>query len=267
MKEKETKYFCDYFRLRVVPSCQTLSYCSERSLMKKTRKMGIVETSIDDRLYTRYECESLAHMHLISPQKRLQYSQATINNYSNFIQQVEVLHSSHLSCTNLVNPLASKLKLFGGDILLSQVFTWQLPKLCDVFLSNCEINLSKTEISNDILIFASAFLSAGARHVISSLWSVEDLTTALFCLFYYQNRPKYNRSEALQKAPNQLRYLTGTQLSSYKKQLEEYLKQYIKHDNPQKIQQEKDHLSCLCQQNFPLTHPDYWAGFVSQGIS
>ncbi len=269
IREKETKYFCDYFRLRVVPSCQILSYCSEQSLIYNPRKMGIVETPIDNKFYTRYECENIANMHLISPQKRLQYSQATINNYQNFIQQVQVLHSSHLSSANIVNPLASKLKLFDGDIPLSQVFTWQLPKLFDVFLSSCEINLNQTEISDEILTFATAFLSVGARHIISSLWSVEDLTTALFCLFYYQNRQQYKHkhSEALHKAQNKLRYLTGTQLSSYKKQLEGYLEQYTRHENPEKIQQEKEKLSWFCQQNFPFTHPYYWAGFISQGIS
>ncbi|OZH52822.1 hypothetical protein AFK68_21855 [Hydrocoleum sp. CS-953] len=229
--------------------------------------MAIVETPIDNRFYTRYESENLANMHLISPQKRLQYSQATINNYHNFIQQVQVLHSSHLSSTNIVNPLASKLKLFDGDIPLSKILTWQLPELFDVFLSSCDINLNETEISDDILTFATAFISAGARHVISSLWSVEDLTRALFCLFYYQHRQKYKRSEALEKAQNQLRYLTGTQLSSYKKQLEEYLEQYMKHENSEKIQQQKEKLSWFSQQNFPFIHPYYWAGFISQGIS
>ncbi|MEM1172451.1 MAG: CHAT domain-containing tetratricopeptide repeat protein [Cyanobacteria bacterium P01_H01_bin.35] len=267
IREKETKYFCDYFRLRVVPSCQILSYCSERMLIANPRKMGIVETPIDNRFYTRYESENIANMHLISPQKRLQYRQATINNYHNFIQQVQVLHSSHLSSTNIVNPLASKLKLFDGDILLSKIFTWQLPELFDVFLSSCEINTNETKISDDILTFATAFLSAGARHIISSLWSVEDLTTALFSLFYYQHRQKYKRSKALQKAQNQLRYLTGTQLSNYKKQLEGYLEQYMKHENLEKIQQQKEKLSWFCQQNFPFIHPYYWAGFISQGIS
>ncbi len=267
IREKETKYFCDYFRLRIVPSCQILSYCSERMLIANPRKMGIVETAIENKFYTRYECENIANMHLISPQKRLQYRQATINNYHNFIQQVQVLHSSHLSSTNIVNPLASKLKLFDGEILLSKIFTWQLPELFDVFLSSCEINLNETKISDDILTFATAFISAGARHIISSLWSVEDLTTALFCLFYYQHRQKYKRSEALHKAQNQLRYLTGTQLSSYKKQLEEYLEQYMKHENSEKIQQQKEKLSWFCQQNFPFIHPYYWAGFISQGIS
>ncbi|MGK7921758.1 MAG: CHAT domain-containing protein [Trichodesmium sp.] len=265
--EKETKYLCDYCRLRVVPSCQILSYCLERTLDSNPPKMGIVETAVDNKFYTRYECENIANMHLISPQKRLQYRQATTNNYQKFIQQIQVLHSSHLSSANLVNPLASKLKLFDGDIPLSQVFTWQLPELFDLFLSNCEININQTEISDDILTFATAFISAGARHVISSLWSVEDLTQGLFSLFYYQHRQKYNRSESLQKAQNQLRYLTGTQLSSYQKQLEEYLQQYMKQNNPEKIQQAKERLSWFCQQSFPFIHPYYWAGFISQGIS
>ncbi|OZH52823.1 hypothetical protein AFK68_21860 [Hydrocoleum sp. CS-953] len=46
IRQKETKYFCDYFRLRVVPSCQILSYCSERILIPNPRKMAIVHQII-----------------------------------------------------------------------------------------------------------------------------------------------------------------------------------------------------------------------------
>ncbi len=267
VNEKETKYFSDYFRLRIVPSCQIISYCSEKSLVTNPRKMGIVETSIANLFYTRYECETLANMHLISPEQRLQYRQATVNNYQTFIHQVQMLHCSHFTTTNIVNPLESKINLFDGDISINTVFTWRLPELFDVFLSSCEMNLDQTEISDNIVTFASAFISAGVRHVISSLWLVEDLATALFCLFYYKNRQNYNRPQALYKAQHQLRNLTGTELTSYKKQLEGYLKQYIKEENQEEIQNKQERLSWFCQQEFPFKHPDYWAGFVSQGIS
>lgn len=83
----------------------------------------------------------------------------------------------------------------------------------------------------------------------------EDLSTALFCVFYYQNiRQILTRSEALQKAPVQLRTLTGKQLEEkYKAELDNYLS--------------KEKSKELFKQELPFSSPYYWAGFVSQGLS
>lgn len=107
---------------------------------------------------------------------------------------------------------------------------WRLPQLSDVFLSCCETGLGVSDITGDILTFSTAFLSAGARSVIGTLWAVDDLATALFLIFYYQEwQQGRNRAEAVRQAQVKLRSLGGNTLAaSYKPQLTELLKQKLK---------------------------------------
>ncbi|NEP80666.1 MAG: tetratricopeptide repeat protein [Okeania sp. SIO3B3] len=155
-------YLSDKFRLRVVPSCQILSYCHNRNKTTNSAKMGIVENATGDLRGSEYECQNLAQMFQVPNNLHLKYQQATVNNYRQLAKQVQILHSSHHASANLINPLESKLKLFDGEVTLRDVFTWRLPELTDVFLSCCETNLTFiNKLNDDILTIAAGFLSAG----------------------------------------------------------------------------------------------------------
>ncbi|NET26037.1 CHAT domain-containing protein [Okeania sp. SIO1I7] len=270
-KTSETKptYLSDIFHLRIIPSCQILSYCDNRNKTINSQKMGIVENATGDLIFTGYECENLAQMFQVSKHHRLQYQQATVNNYRQLTKQVQFLHSSHHASADLINPLDSKLKLFDGEVTLGDVFTWRLPELTDVFLSCCETNLTVSKVNDDILTIAAGFLSAGAQSVVSTLWAVDDFATALFCLFYYEHRqnPEYTRPQALHKAQTDLRNLTGKQLNDkYRQQLEAHLQNIETEENKKRVVKMKNNLELLCQKEYPFINPYYWAGFVSGGL-
>ncbi|NEQ34777.1 MAG: tetratricopeptide repeat protein [Okeania sp. SIO3I5] len=270
-KTPETRptYLSDIFRLRVIPSCQILSYCDNRKKSTNSQKMGIVENATGDLIFTGYECENLAQMFQVSKHHRLQYQQATVNNYRQLAKQVQFLHSSHHASANLKNPLDSKLYLFDGEVTLGDVFTWRLPELTDVFLSCCETNLTVSKLNDDILTIAAGFLSAGAQSVVSTLWAVDDSATALFCLFYYQHRqnPEYTRPQALHQAQIDLRNLTGKQLNDkYRPQLDAHLGDIETEENKKQVGKMKFNLALLCQEEYPFINPYYWAGFVSGGL-
>ncbi|MEG5164298.1 CHAT domain-containing protein [Microcoleus sp. AT3-A2] len=266
--QKQPEYLSDKFRLRIVPSCQILNFCHQRGNLKPAT-MGIVENATGDLVCAGYECETLATMHELDKNSRLQYQQATIGNYQNLFNQVQVLHSSHHASADLNNSLESKLHLFDGDINLGRVFTWRFSDLAEVFLSCCETNLTFTQITDDPLSIASGFLCAGARNVVSTLWAVDDLATALFCILYYQEKQHNSRSESLRKAQFKLRSLTGDELSAkYKRQLEDYFEQQQKGEQQAEIVKNvRLHLDLLCRQELPFVSPYYWAGFVSQGLA
>ncbi len=263
-------YLSDKFRLRVVPSCQILSYCDNHNKTTNSAKMGIVENATNDLKGSEYECQNLAQMFQVPNNLHLKYQQATVNNYRQLAKQVQILHSSHHASADLINPLESKLKLFDGDVTLGDVFTWRLPELTDVFLSCCETNLTFiNKLNDDILTIAAGFLSAGAQSVVSTLWAVDDFATALFCLFYYENRqnPKYTRPEALHKAQIDLRNLTGKQLNDrYRQQLEKHLEDIKTEENQEQIGEMRFRLERLCNEEYPFNSPYYWAAFVSQGL-
>lgn len=172
---------------------------------------------------------------------------------------------------------------------------FRLPNLSDVFLSCCETNLSVVGISDDILSLSTGFLCAGARSVVSTLWAVDDLATALFSISYYRYRRQgKSRSEALQKAQNDLRKLRLAKVqanleSEFKlvnearqaardklkradissvtyQQLEEAVRNLTTiSDSIHNFQTKR--LPLYGQQEYPFADPFYWAGFICSGLA
>ncbi|MFN6566734.1 CHAT domain-containing protein [Dendronalium sp. ChiSLP03b] len=281
----------DKFLIRYTPSCQILEFCQQRDNVEIfnqiSRQYGTVEDAEDNLPCARFEGEQIAQMYNIPLNNRLiGSSQATCKNYRHLAQQVQVLHSSHHAVSRLDNPLESQLKLADGNITLGQLMTpsWRLPKLVEVFLSCCETNLGIPSLTDDILTLATGFLCAGARSVVSSLWVVDDLATALFSIFYYQHRQQnYSRPEALHKAQIQLREFTKLDLNKIFQEVEAKEKELIGHRKKYpsgsiEYEQWKHEYNLYAKlnrrikeienstQQFPFSHPRYWAAFICQGL-
>ncbi|WP_293102841.1 CHAT domain-containing tetratricopeptide repeat protein, partial [Moorena sp. SIO3I6] len=286
----QTTYLCDRFRIRLVPSCQILHYCHQRPAIAG-QEMGIVEDATEDLPFTSFECKTLAEMYHVPGEQRLQGRNATVKSYHTLAQQVHILHSSHHAESNS-NPLESQLRLGDGSLTLGQLLTpgWRMPNLSEVFASACEVNLALTDITDDLLSLATGFLCAGARSVVSTQWSVDDLASALLAIFYYDGRRSgMSRCQALQQGQIKLRNLTGKEFAdNYQAQLTEHLEQKLQEAKAAK-QNAKDQgdeeeldkwvtivdkfeiqpkrLESLSKEDFPFAHPLYWAGFVSQGMA
>jgi CHAT domain-containing protein len=300
----DNRYLGDKFLIRYAPSCQVLEFCQQRPSLGNNLNCGTIEDATGDLPCASFEGEQIAVFYSIPDNRRLKgRHQATVSNYRELAQTVQILHSSHHAQSRFDNPFESTLILGDGCITLGQLMTpaWRFPQLSDVFLSCCETGLSITEITGDSLTFSTAFLSAGARSVISTLWAVDDLATALFSIFYYQEwQQGKNRPEAIRQAQVKLRELTGNTLAaSYKPQLTELLKQkreethtlrkiseaerkacssgsseyqqwdeeYKKYDKIGKqIYLSLKNLDKYCQELKPFSHPFYWAAFTCTGI-
>ncbi|MBD2567749.1 CHAT domain-containing protein [Anabaena lutea FACHB-196] len=286
------EHLVDKFLIRYTPSCQILDFCHQRPNLEtldiNSLQYGTVEDATDDLPCARFEGEQIAKMYNIPVDKRLiGSSQATPENYRQLAEQVQILHSCHHAESCLYNPLESYLKLADGNITLGQLMSpgWRLPNLVDVFLSCCETNLGTTPLTDDILTLSTGFLCAGARSVVSSLWSVDDLATSLFSIFYYQQRKQgKNRPESLKHAQIKLRELRKADLAEISNQIDEKEKelignrqqynrnsveyskwedQYNIHAKINRLIKQKIQTS---EPEFPFAHPRYWAAFVCHGL-
>ena len=310
----------DRFRIRTLPSAQILSYCHDRENGQPTAPavpgthFGTVEDASGDRPIVTAGFERTAQRLQIPPQQRLRgKTQATKANYRQLAQQptTRALHSIHHAGSNLGNPLNSALQLADGHITLGQLLSpgWRLPHLIEVFLACCETNLGNPNLTDDILTLASGFLCAGARAVVSTLWAVDALATALFCDFYYQCREQgHDRPTALWQAQQALRTLPGSALADpaqyqplitfYQQHLtaeqtkllaqittlDEQINQAKAASDSAKVKALRDKgrelyqayqqqqgyqqtLSRLPQAPTPFASPNYWAGFVCQGLA
>lgn len=290
-----SSYLGDRFLIRYVPSCQILKFCHERSPLEETLTWAIVEDATEDLLFARFECERIVQLYNIPENQRLKgRSQATVENYRQLVQQKKIhrLHSSHHAICRLDEPLASKLELANGSLTLGQLLTlgWRLPHLIEVFLSCCETNLGMPSLTDDILTLAAGFLCAGARSVVSTLWTVDELATALFCIFYYQQRQQErDRLEAIQQAQTQLRTLKGSDcLAQLQEELEREFQQAEAARKVAKARQDEvevrkyakaanwfrnmrkqlngEERTLFFQQEYPFANPYYWASFTCQGL-
>ena len=289
---KSEKYLSDRFRLRILPSCQILAFCQARKPIA-IANYTTIENATDDLVMAGFECEQIAKICDIPSDRRIQGSRnANRKNVSAKLldktNPTHLLHASHHAGSNLDYPLESALQLANQEtITLGQLLSpaWRMKELEEVFLSCCETNLTNPNTNDDILTIGTGFLCAGARGVISTLWSVNAFATALFCIFYYEERKGNeakkggDRPTAIYNAQKRLRNLKGEE---FKKKhptrtvLEAYLQQKLEAlaHSPEN-EKERDQLNDLIKislpelaaQPSPFNSPFYWSGFIAQGLA
>jgi CHAT domain-containing protein len=73
-------------------------------------------------------------------------------------------------------------------LTLDEIFSLDLEQCRLVTLSACETGLIDFKNTSDEYIgLPSGFLLAGSSSVVSSLWNVDDLSTSLLMIKFYQN--------------------------------------------------------------------------------
>jgi tetratricopeptide (TPR) repeat protein len=103
------------------------------------------------------------------------------------------------------SPYFSSLHLADGVLTLRDAATLPLAGVA-VTLSACETGLSRIAPGDELLGLVRGFLQAGASRVLSTLWTVDDASTAELMRQYYPAlRGGASPAEALRKAQLQLR--------------------------------------------------------------
>ncbi|NEQ89059.1 MAG: CHAT domain-containing protein, partial [Moorea sp. SIO2I5] len=147
-------------------------------------------------------------------------------------------------------------------LTIDQVFGLQLEQCRLVTLSACETGLIYTNISDEYIGLPSAFLVAGSPAVVSSLWMVNDLSTALLMIKFYQNIREQMTDEqmalavALNQAQLWLRDITQSQLLAWSRQLP------LDNSLMKKIEQK---LRWFNPHEQPFKKPYHWAAFCVIG--
>jgi CHAT domain-containing protein/TPR repeat protein len=276
ISDSPPRYLGDKFLIRYAPSCQILEFCHQRGEVDaESFQYGIVEDAQENLPCAAWEGDRLAELLGIPATNRLRgKSQATCHNYRQLAEKVQVLHSCHHAESRLDKPLESVLKLSDGDITLGQLMSpgWRLPHLSDVFLSCCETGLGMPALTDDILTLAAGFLCVGARSVVNTLWSVDDLATALVCTLYYRRRQQgESRPQALWGAQMELRNFSQDDFKELSRQVEAKRKEAKRRNQDREYHKySRIRIQLLDIQNSsnqPFSHREYWAAFTCQGLS
>lgn len=74
-----------------------------------------------------------------------------------------------------------------------------------ITLSACQTGLGRISVGDDVIGLNRAFVYAGTRQILSTLWRVDDLSTALLFKYFYREIEDHDRAESLRRAQIRLR--------------------------------------------------------------
>ncbi|TAF91046.1 MAG: CHAT domain-containing protein [Oscillatoriales cyanobacterium] len=279
--------------VRYTPSCQLLQLSQRVNLTAEDTspsKFFAIQNPTEDLDFTDIEVEAIAKS--FNPAEILSREKASKAGLQQQIASLQNADIAHFSCHGFFdfdNPEKSALILAGAKIAsdgvpseekryirsrrgetyditecltLTEIFDLQLSKCRLVALSACETGLTDARNSTDEYIgLTSGFLYAGTTNVISTLWAVNDVSTAILMIRFYElfrseSRPAV--SIALRESQLWLRSLTVKSLLEWVE-----VSQLLSHEHKQTIQNRYNR--GYKQDYQPYESPVYWAAFCAVG--
>jgi CHAT domain-containing protein len=266
------KYLLDEFVIRYAPSLSVFKRCLERERAGRKREtlLGVANPVPPGNLvFSEWECEEIER--LIGNERCLMLwrEKATEAEVRQWMRERNYLHFSCHGQYRLDAPLESSLHLAGKDTLtLGEIFEGvYLPQAWLVVLSACETGLVDfREVADEHFGLPTGFLYAGVPTVYGSLWSVNDLSTALLMVKVYEGLEREGKSkpEALRDAQIWLRDLTAHEaLTLVRKKEAELSGERMAWADVVPLRRA---LELSDPNDRPFAHPYHWAGFQCVGV-
>ena len=259
--------------VQYAPSCQILQKISQTFHHSDFNKLFAIQNPTKDLFYTDLEVNILSTF-FTEPQVIAQ-DNATKNAVLPHLKSSDN-HCYHFSCHgsfNPANPLQSALLLANKEPLtLGEIFELRLNKCRLITLSACETGLiDLNSISDEYIGLPSGFLFAGSPSVVSSLWTVDDLSTSFLMIKLYEilfdENQQVSVPVALKIAQNWLQNLTIEEfdrlLVKYKPEIDQVLIELT--PNKKKIIEKQIELTGQ-RGKYPFANPYYWAAFLASGV-
>ncbi|MEG4532377.1 CHAT domain-containing tetratricopeptide repeat protein [Microcoleus sp. D2_18a_D3] len=248
------------------PSCQLLQLATRRSeklSIPNFSNLFAIQNPTNDLLFTNLEVAAISSY--FDSAKILSNYKATkvVLNQEAATGQLLLANYVHFSCHgtfDFASPLKSALVLADAPLTLGEIFALELSQCRLVTLSACETGLTDFTVLNDEYIaLPSGFLVAGSPSVVSSLWAVNDLSTAFLMIKFYENLQDSQTyptvAVALNKAQIWLRDATKKELYRWMSQL------------PDPVSRRKllKWIKSIEAETKPFESPYYWAAFCAIG--
>ncbi|WP_293072716.1 CHAT domain-containing tetratricopeptide repeat protein [Moorena sp. SIO4A5] len=285
--EGNSKILMDRFPAGVsyAPSCQLLQLTETRKRPEEFTHLFAVQNPSADLQYTPMEVDVIKSYFNPPPDTEVLVENAATKAAIDS-KPLNTFHYVHFSCHGYFNyeePRKSALILANARkpasaepnperylrvedekydlekcLTIDDVFELQLKQCRLVTLSACETGLiDYNNISDEYIGLPSGFLVAGSPAVVSSLWKVNDLSTALLMIKFYQNLgEQMTLAVALNQAQLWLRDSTKGELEEWAKHL------------PLSLSHREQLGDCfynLGSMEKPFQNPYHWAAFVAIG--
>ena len=201
------EYLVDQVPLFSLPSTSVLRHTAQEREMKNAPKvLAVGNPDLQNPAlalpFAEKEVASIGwrypHMTLLTGDKATEGW--VVRNISDF----DIIHLASHGDFDPVNPLFSSVKLarddqYDGDLRASEVFGLDI-RAGLVMLSACQTGLGKITSGDDVIGMNRAFLYAGTNAIMSSLWRVSDISTALLVKQFYREYKNRGKAQSLSRA-------------------------------------------------------------------
>lgn len=294
--------------VRYAPSCQLLQLAQKRQLPQSQQNLFAIQDPTEDLPYTNLEVKVIQSKfkpaHVLQKAtatkaaltqgealKTAHYAHFSCHGSFNFAEPLKsalilanaveaIIQPNTVEATNELSQKEADRylpwregKTVDGDKCLTLIDIFEklnLPQCRLVTLSACETGLTTFDSRSDEYIgLPSGFLYAGSPSVVSSLWSVSDLSTAFLIIKFYEYLPTMpSVAVALNQAQKWLRNLTSEEFEQLIAEFKPQIEQIIAH-LPEGKPRELAKASLKASRNrkpYPFADPFYWAAFTATGV-
>jgi CHAT domain-containing protein len=197
----------DRFALDTLPSAGVLTFCRQKS---HDSKHGLVAFALGNAAPsgmaplpgTRAEVQTLQQ--IIQPSKTFTEKQFTRERLKQEMGHASYLHVATHGLYDGLEPNRSALITADGPLTVDDLFGQHI-KATLVVLSACQTALGRTYSGDEVVGLQRAFMYAGTPSIMSTLWSVDDASTAKFMRYFYESLRQHDKASALQIAQQRLR--------------------------------------------------------------
>ena len=254
-----------------VPSLSTLHYLVRKKQQhSQSLRVSVVANPAANIRVSGIEAITIARLFGKTPENAMDL---TTGSFNDLLQESHVLHVGTHGVTSDASP-------WHAYILLREKFrVLDLAKMKSsatlVVFAACLSGLGKATVGNDLLGFSNAILQSGALVYVGGLWEVNDLTSMLQMIFFYQNlaerRAGVSIAECWQHAQITLYGLDNEKVTATLTAIIEIWDQAEKEglDPSQFVADGRQVLQYLIEdlemEDIDFKHPYVWAPFVMIG--
>jgi CHAT domain-containing protein/tetratricopeptide (TPR) repeat protein len=267
-----SELLCDRYQVSYTPSIEVLADARARVRGETLPELyAVINPEEDSRLlFTAIEGAAIAQM--FARRTLVAGRAGTKERVLAGAQGRTYLHFSCHGGYHWNDPPASGLNLADGRLTLADLQQGEVDLSAArlVTLSACETGISDVlrGSAEEYVGVPAGFLLAGVPCVVSSLWAVPDLSTALLMEKFYRNCLKGGMQfdTALREAQVWVRDLGAETIAEYAEQF--YRQPTQKEEEKKELLRYMRHYRYLAKRNptlRPFAHPYYWAAFTVNG--
>lgn len=203
----KSSFLVETHPLFYLPSASVLRYTLKRRMDKKNPKvLAIGNPALDNPQlelpFAEHEVQSIGWN--FSQLTKLMREEATEGWLVDNVHRYQVVHIASHGKYEPLNPLFSSLKLANdpredGDLKAAEVFGLKI-QADMVVLSACQSGLGDIQAGDEVVGLNRAFMFAGTHTMVSSLWRVSDISTAILMKQFYREYLRTDKASSLRRA-------------------------------------------------------------------